>query len=126
MTDDQVAELLATPGAVERKLDPVTNEWVSADPRAGFCAYSYPTPVEVLPVDQEAEIDRRQEEMLGYAVGDDLVVDGVVYDREQWQHDGEGGVEPRMTPEERAAREVRHAALDAAIEHHRREDARRA
>jgi hypothetical protein len=44
---------------------------------------------------------RHQAETLAYAVGDDLVVDGVVYDRDEWQPDGEGGVEPRQqSPED--------------------------
>lgn len=43
---------------------------------------------------------RYQAETLAYAVGDDLVVSGVVYDRDQWEPDGEGGVVPRQRPQE--------------------------
>jgi hypothetical protein len=47
--------------------------------------------------DADAEAARYQADTLEYAIGDDLVVGGVAYDSDQWQADGEGGVEPRQT-----------------------------
>ncbi len=53
-----------------------------------------------------------QDETLEYAVGDDLLIGGVVYDRNEWQSDGEGGVEPRLSPEEDLARQIRRAEIE--------------
>ncbi len=41
-------------------------------------------------------------------IGDDLVVEGVAYDADEWKHDGEGGVE-RLTAGDRARREAARA-----------------
>jgi hypothetical protein len=48
MTDDQAAEVLARPGAVDRVPDPETGQLVPGDPRAGFFAYSCPVYVDRL------------------------------------------------------------------------------
>ena len=57
--------------------------------------------------------DRWTDDVYRYAVGDgDLVVDGAVYDAELWESDGEGGVQPRLSIEERIAESERLADLD--------------
>jgi hypothetical protein len=60
-----------------------------------------------------------QDATLEYAVGDDLVIGGVVYDRDQWQPDGEGGVEPRLSGEEELARQARQAEIEESNDRNR-------
>jgi hypothetical protein len=98
------------------------DDWTDADEAraAGHPAYQAEGVAEQ--ADEDRFNEQYQEDTLRYAVGaddddgGDLVVSGVVYDRDQWQADGEGGVEPRLSPEaEDIARgvEEREAAMDA-------------
>jgi hypothetical protein len=66
----------------------------------------------------QAERDH-QDATLEYAVGDDLVIGGVVYDRDQWQPDGEGGVEPRLSGEQELARQARQAEIEESNDRNR-------
>jgi hypothetical protein len=52
--------------------------------------------------------DQYQRDTLEYAIGDDLVVNGVAYDSDVWEHDGEGGVRRRQTApdDQRPAAEI--------------------
>jgi len=46
----------------------------------------------------QAAAARHEAETWAYAIGDDhIVVSGVVYDADEWEHDGEGGVQPRRS-----------------------------
>ncbi|MFE0532035.1 hypothetical protein ACFW0V_30980 [Micromonospora parva] len=58
--DDEAAAMMAA-GAVGWEVNPETGERVALDPRDGFFAYSYPTPVERVPAEHPpitvAEVD---------------------------------------------------------------------